>query len=195
MCCVVSGYIRGVDVGYLVLLYVMMHVIRTLTIALLAPLVRRIHMSDLSLQDCALMSYGGLRGSMSLLLGLIVYVDPTLALSPIDRARIMFLVGGLVSLLLVVNGSMMQQVVRWLGLDENSPESQLMLQTAFRHLKHNTALQVALTQHTHSITCRSHVSEQMVRCFRCAHRVCCMNMHECCDVSSNPCNRSMSIVW
>ena len=102
------------DFGYSIVLYLAIHVGRVLPIALLHPLMKwtGVH---LTWKDGVILSWSGLRGSMSLILVLIVSLDTEIDL--IIRDRFLFHISMIVLLTLIINGTTSQFFVKWLGLN------------------------------------------------------------------------------
>ena len=86
------------DVGCVLLLYVVLHVVRFLTIVAFLPLFNRTSM-QLSWSEVLMVSWSGVRGGMSLLLAITTYLQP--GLRHLDyRSRLTFLVSGVALLTL-----------------------------------------------------------------------------------------------
>ena len=105
--------ITAKDFGYSIALYVIIHVGRILTIVILQPLIRCTGVY-LSWKDCVILVWSGLRGSMALILVLIVRLDTRI--DTVTRDRFLFHVSMIVSLTLVVNGTSSKFLVKLLGL-------------------------------------------------------------------------------
>ena len=131
-----AQYIRGVDVGWLFLLYVVLHVVRFLSIVLFLPLFRRTNV-HLTMREVLMVSWSGMRGGVSLILALITYLQP--AYDAQFKARLTFLVSGIVLLTLVVNGMTSRYVLQFLKLNRGSEESRLILNSALLHMRQQTA--------------------------------------------------------
>ena len=131
-----NASIRGVDVGYLFLLYVLLHIVRFLSVLIFLPLFRRTNV-HLTLREVVMISWSGMRGSVSLLLALITYLQP--AYDPVFRDRLTFHVCGIVLLTLVVNGMTSRYVLQALQLHKGTVESRLVLRSALEHMRQQTA--------------------------------------------------------
>eukprot|EP01134_Creolimax_fragrantissima_P007127 CFRG7127T1 len=125
-----GGIIGGRDVGNLFILYVALHLIRALSILVLMP-VLRLNGYGLDWKQFVVMVYGGLRGAIGLALALIVESDPEVPLE--SRTRIMFLVGGIVGLTLLINGSTTQYLLSYLGMGEVTAERYQILDNIIDH--------------------------------------------------------------
>ena len=123
------------DVGCVVLLYVVLHVARFLSIVAFLPLFNRSSL-HLSWSEVLMISWSGVRGGMSLLLALTAYLQP--ALDPDFRSRLTFLVCGVSLLTLVINCVTAKYLLKWLKLDRGTEESSLVLQSALLHMREET---------------------------------------------------------
>ena len=119
-----SDNFTAVDAGWLLLFYVWMNVARGLMILMLYPLLRRIGYG-LDWQNAAVMSWGGLRGAVGLALALVVSLEKQFPEK--DRARVMFLTGGVVILTLVVNGTTTASLLNYLNLNPGSANKERAL--------------------------------------------------------------------
>ena len=131
-----SDNIRGVDVAWLFLLYALLHVVRFLSVLVFLPLFRRTNV-HLTLREVVMITWSGMRGGVSLLLGLITYLQP--AYDEVFRDRLMFHVCGIVLLTLVVNGMTSRYVLQALQLHKGTAESRLVLRSALDHMRQQTA--------------------------------------------------------
>ena len=116
--------LTGTDFGYLILMYLMLTLVRTLVIAILYPALKASAFPgyELSPRDCAICVWGGLRGAIGLALALIV----KLSLSD-NRAftiRVIFYVGGIAAMTLLINATSMPLLLTALGMNDDG--------TAFR---------------------------------------------------------------
>ena len=131
-----SASIRGVDVAWLFVLYVLLHVVRFLSVLVFLPLFRRTNV-HLTLREVVMISWSGMRGSVSLLLALTTYLQP--AYDQVFRDRLTFQVCGIVLLTLVVNGMTSRYVLQALQLHTGSAESRLVLRSALDHMRKQTS--------------------------------------------------------
>eukprot|EP01065_Artemidia_motanka_P012084 TRINITY_DN16595_c0_g1_i2.p1 TRINITY_DN16595_c0_g1~~TRINITY_DN16595_c0_g1_i2.p1 ORF type:complete len:1455 (+),score=494.31 TRINITY_DN16595_c0_g1_i2:42-4406(+) len=110
--------LEGVDMLYLLILYLVINLARLLVVVGSSPLLRRIGGYSLDRDSSYLLIWGGLRGAVGLALCLIVENDVDIACAhPKLGPRMIFLVCGIVFLTLVVNGVSTGKLVRKLGLD------------------------------------------------------------------------------
>lgn len=109
-----AAIISGRDFGFSIVLYLIILIARALTIVILYPLIRctGVH---LSWKDCIILIWSNLRGSMALILVLIVFLDSRIDFQ--TRARFLFHVSIIVLLTLVVNGISSKFLVKFLGLN------------------------------------------------------------------------------
>ena len=128
--------ITSKDFGFSIVLYVMIHVGRLLTVIILYPLMKctGVH---LSWKDCIILIWSGLRGSMALILVLIVSLNDQIDL--VIRNRFLFHVSMIVLLTLVINGTSSKFLVRILGLHHGTEESELILLQALEHMRRQTS--------------------------------------------------------
>lgn len=110
-------YVSGRDFGYSILLYVALHVARLLSVLVLFPLISwsGVH---LSWREYIVLTWSGLRGSMSVILALIV--DSELVIDEATRHRVLFHICMVTLLTLTVNGTSSKFLVRLLGLDHGT---------------------------------------------------------------------------
>ena len=110
----------------LLLLFVMLHVIRAIMMVSLWPIISRGHY-EFNWRHATAITYGGLRGAVGLTLGLIVHET---LLWHVDAAarqlgnEILFYASGVAVLTLVINGSTMEMVLKWLEISGSSKSSQ-----------------------------------------------------------------------
>lgn len=98
----------------LALLYVLLTLIRAVSIVLLMPILRRIGIG-ITKEKAIVLVWGGLRGAVSLSLALSIARDSGIPLE--TRDQILFLAAGIVVLTIVINGSTMEWLLRVLKLD------------------------------------------------------------------------------
>ncbi|CAF3982414.1 unnamed protein product [Rotaria sp. Silwood2] len=112
------------DFGFSIVLYIMIHIGRILTVGILYPLIKctGVH---LSWKDCIILIWSGLRGSMALILVLIVSLDTNI--DAVIRDRFLFHVSMIVLLTLVINGT------------SSTKESETVLLQAFEHMRRRTS--------------------------------------------------------
>ncbi|CAF3518594.1 unnamed protein product [Rotaria sp. Silwood1] len=128
--------IRARDFGFSIVLYIMIHIGRILTVAILYPLIKcsGVH---LSWKDCIILVWSGLRGSMALILVLIVSLDASIDI--VIRDRFLFHVSMIVLLTLVINGTSSKFLVKILGLHHGTKESETVLLQALEHMRRQTS--------------------------------------------------------
>jgi len=128
--------INGKDFGFSIVLYIMIHVGRALTVIILYPLIKCTG-AYLSWKDCIILIWSGLRGSMALILVLIVTLDTQI--DQVTRDRFLFHVSMIVLLTLIINGTSSKFVVKLLGLHHGTRESELVLVQALEHMRRQTS--------------------------------------------------------
>jgi len=115
-----SDHLAARDFGLLMLLYVFLHLIRAFTILCLSPILTRLGYG-FNYKIGAVLTYGGLRGAVSLAMGLLVDLETDIPES--IRDRILFHVAGIVLLTIAINGSTTGMLLKYLGLtDARAPE-------------------------------------------------------------------------
>ncbi|GAB5373114.1 hypothetical protein AAMO2058_001722500 [Amorphochlora amoebiformis] len=113
-----SDHIKGSDFGFLLVVYILIHMIRALAITILAyPMAKMGYGFDWRIGT--ILCYGGLRGAVGLALALMVDLDPDIPNSISDR--ILFHVSGIVALTLLVNGSTCGLLLDAVGLKRIRP--------------------------------------------------------------------------
>jgi len=113
-----SEYIHAHDFGYLILLYILIHFIRAITILLLSPFMARMGYG-FNWRTGTVLCYGGLRGAVGLALALIVDLNEDIEEEISDL--ILFHVCGIVLLTLLINGSTTGYVLGLVGLRQVKP--------------------------------------------------------------------------
>lgn len=130
----VLAAVAPVDWLYMILLYVMVNIVRCMTVAVLFPWLSTWG-SQCSLKEALFISWAGLRGALSMALALIVSDTCCVGVSSKETSRMFFYVGGIASLTLVVNGGLARALLDILDLvSENSVERTLMLDRVSRRL-------------------------------------------------------------
>ncbi|CAF1413597.1 unnamed protein product, partial [Adineta steineri] len=131
-----ASSITSKDFGYSIILYIIIHIGRIVLIIVLYPLIKctGVH---LSWKECIILAWSGLRGSMALILVLIVSLDTKIDL--ITRDRFLFHVSMIVLLTLIINGTSSKFLVRILGLHHGTKESDIVLLQALEHMRRQTS--------------------------------------------------------
>lgn len=90
---------------------------------------------EVSVADCLVMTWGGLRGAIGLALAIQVQVDKAGdKVSQKDADRVLFYVSGIASLTLMINASTCPALVKWLGITQLPATKRKMLQIINRQL-------------------------------------------------------------
>lgn len=114
--------------GYLILLYVLILVSRTVVVGVLYPFLRYFGYG-LDLKEACILVWGGLRGAVALSLSLSVkrVSDGSQYISSDTGTLFVFFTGGVVFLTLIINGSTTQFVLHFLGMDKLSTAKKRIL--------------------------------------------------------------------
>ena len=121
------------DFVVLIIVYIGIHIVRAIVIAMLYPFMKRIGYG-LPLKDAYVVWYGALRGAIALALALIVAgVDEEFIPLQI-RNQFLFYTAGIVTLTLLINATTVKYVVNYLGLTKLTPEKQMMIKNALEFL-------------------------------------------------------------
>jgi len=130
--------ITGVDWGYLILLYILLHVIRFVVIAAMSPVLIWTGY-PVDMKNAAVLGYAGLRGAVGLSLGLIVEQTsifdqalerayPAGNYDKAFRAHVLFFVAGIAFLTLLINGSTTKLLLEYLGMGGESADSRRLFE-------------------------------------------------------------------
>lgn len=111
----------------LALLYVLLVLIRGVSVLTLMPILERIGVG-ITRQKATVLVWGGLRGAVSLSLALSLAQDE--AVDELLREQILFLTAGIVFLTIVINGSTMEWLLHLLKLDRLPPAKEASVQKA-----------------------------------------------------------------
>ena len=109
------------------LLYILLVLIRSVSVLMLMPLLERIGVG-ITRQKATVLVWGGLRGAVSLSLALSLAQDEAVNLQL--REQILFLTAGIVFLTIVINGATMEWLLQLLGLDKLPPAKEASVQKA-----------------------------------------------------------------
>ncbi|CAF2855843.1 unnamed protein product [Rotaria sp. Silwood2] len=107
-------HIDGRDFGLSIVLYLALHVARLLSIGILYPFVNWSGV-QLSWKEHIVLTWSGLRGSMAVILALIVKSEEDI--DEATRNRVLFHVCMIALLTLIINGTSSKFLVKFLGLD------------------------------------------------------------------------------
>ncbi len=125
----------GNDFLILGIIYVGIHIIRAIVIALFFPVMKRTGYG-LSRKDSYVLWWGALRGAIGLALALIVANES--AIPEEIRNQFLFLTAGIVTLTLLVNATTIGLLVNKLGLTKISSAKAAMLSNANQYLRQST---------------------------------------------------------
>lgn len=109
--------------GVLILIYIALNLIRFAMIMLLYPVMKRLGYG-LTRRESVILTWGGLRGALAMILALMVYYTPAI---PEDiRSQVLFFTAGIVTLTLCINATTMRALLNRLGLT-HVPSARTML--------------------------------------------------------------------
>ncbi|CAF4511444.1 unnamed protein product [Rotaria socialis] len=131
-----STTITAKDFGFSIVLYIIIHIGRIITVVILHPFMKWTGVY-LSWKDCVILIWSGLRGSMALILVLIISLDTSI--DSVIRDRFLFHVSMIVLLTLVINGTSSKFLVKLLGLHHGTKESETVLLQALEHVRRQTS--------------------------------------------------------
>jgi NhaP-type Na+/H+ or K+/H+ antiporter len=158
-----NGTIQRLDSlewGWLFLLYLIVVLVRYVTIGLLFPLLSRVGVGC-SMKDCHFMAWTGFRGAVAIALSLIVQHDSYEQWIPReDRDRIFFYVGGIAALTLLINATTAQAILELAGLHHSTnPDKPLVIKQITDRLIERLLLDVSLIQKSLKITSMEEISK------------------------------------
>lgn len=107
-------HIEARDFGFSIVLYLALHAARLLSVILLYPFFN-LSGTYFTWREYTVLTWSGLRGSMALILALIVKSED--GIDELQRNRVLFHVCMIALLTLTINGTSSKFIVRWLGLD------------------------------------------------------------------------------
>lgn len=131
----------AVDFLILGILYVGIHIVRAIVIAIFYPAMRKIGYG-LPKKDAYIVWYGALRGAIGLALALVVAGVDDQYISADIKNQFLFLTAGIVTLTLLVNATTIKYLVDKLGLTKLPPAKALMIKNANEHLRESTVNQI-----------------------------------------------------
>lgn len=102
------------------LLYVVLHAVRGVTVALFYPLLQRMGYR-MTFKESIIVVYAGMRGAVGLALSLLVTQNTGPGFSQLDRDRIAYLVASCVILTTLINGSTTTLLYEWLSIYPVNP--------------------------------------------------------------------------
>jgi len=115
----------GVDIPYALLMYVLLHITRAITIAVCMPIMNCSRYNKLTWKDGCILTYGGLRGAIGLALVLIIDLDNNLP--SLMRDKIFFHVCSVVVLTMLINATTIQYVLKFLGMTDLTTTQRVVL--------------------------------------------------------------------
>jgi len=134
---ITENAMNGVDPADWILilaLYCVTNVIRAIVIAVLSPLLNLVG-AKVSWKSAAVMTWGGLRGAVSLALALMVYEEHALDPTGRSQSKVLLHTAGIVMLTLLVNATTVGRLLNALGMSEVSIAKRVSMGTALRRLE------------------------------------------------------------
>jgi Na+:H+ antiporter len=125
----------GKDFIILILIYIAIHIVRAIVIALFYPLMKKAGYG-LSKKNAYVLWWGALRGAIGLALALIVAGE-----SKIDgtiRDQFLFYTAGIVTMTLLINATTIKALLSYLGLTDIPPAKQKMMLNARSYLRNTS---------------------------------------------------------
>jgi len=149
------GLFKSSDWGYLFALYISLILIRLFVVMLCSPFFRyssygmqeRVCSMEKFVKYLVILSWGGLRGAVGLVLALIVSVNTHLAHVVGERdphycPRVLLHTGGIVVLTTLINAASLEKLIMWFGLAEPTDTEEQLKNSAKRFLirKHSAIM-------------------------------------------------------
>ena len=127
-----NGLHDGSDWGYLILLYILLHVIRVILFVAVYPITSRIGLKT-NWKETTFQIYGGLRGAVGIALAIflnseiaefVIFGGHDMTTEQEDAAQVYFMVGGMAFLTLFLNGATAGPLLKRLGLADSTETRQ-----------------------------------------------------------------------
>lgn len=125
----------GKDILGLFIMYIGIHIVRAIVIAILYPFMRKTGYG-MTPKNAYVLWYGALRGAVGLALALIVAGESAIPASV--RSDFLFYTAGLVTLTLLINATTIKFLIGGLGLTKVAPAKALMMLMAKNYLRTST---------------------------------------------------------
>jgi len=107
----------GSDYGFCVLLYIVIMLIRASVLFIFWPIVNELGEYKVSTEEIIFMSWGGLRGALAIALSMVVLqYHEEMHIEVADAKKLFFLIGGNVSMTLIINATTSRLLLTSLGL-------------------------------------------------------------------------------
>lgn len=138
-----KGFQSGVDWGYLLLLYLLLHVIRAALFVAVYPITSRIGLKT-NWRETVFQIYGGLRGSVGIALALYLHDEIIeyarddgydMVTEEEDVSQVYFMVGGIAFLTLLINGATAGPILKELGLGDTTTIRKKIIEVQKVHLR------------------------------------------------------------
>jgi len=137
-----AGHVMVVDIhledyGHLIVIYVVMMLVRGVTIIISRPVLAYLSPDRKRMEwsDAAVMTWGGLRGAVGLALAIQVSIERAgCKVSEQDSHKVLFYTCGVATLTLVVNASTCPALVRFLDIGRTDASSKKLMLNVYEHL-------------------------------------------------------------
>ena len=129
-----SGELSGSDIGWGLLVYVIVVLARAILLTVLFPILRRCGYG-LTVQDAAVCVWGGLRGAVGLALAIVVSEESSHYTDNKVGPIVLLFTGIVVVLTLTVNGTTTSMVLQRLGLTRPEVSVQVAVRKARKHIR------------------------------------------------------------
>jgi len=108
-----NGYIRFSDYTRLLLLYLIINIVRYISLFIFAPIICKTGYGC-TIRELVVIAWGGLRGAIGIFFAMIASVDP--GLDPILRDILLFDMTGIAILTLIINATLTGPLIDYLGI-------------------------------------------------------------------------------
>lgn len=134
-----SSDIGPQDFSYLLILYLVLHIIRGISVACFSPILRSSGYG-LTLHQSLILVWSGLRGAVGLALALMM--ESHAAIPSKTKALFIFHMAGIALLTLVINGTSTRALLKYLKMDRGSFASKKIFDTAVQQIDDRTEMAV-----------------------------------------------------
>jgi NhaP-type Na+/H+ or K+/H+ antiporter len=128
-------HVSAIDWLYTFILYIMVMLIRVVTIAILFPWLK-FNNHHCTVKEAVFIAWAGLRGALSIALAMIVENNTSLDVSSKETSRMLFYVGGIAALSLLLNATLARKVLDYFELiDDCTIEKELVMTAIKKRLR------------------------------------------------------------